>query len=367
MNVLYISSNFEYVQPQIMDALNRIEDIRAYLFSYDLRKQIKQKTLPEYGYYYALNNRIHGPFPYIYRLHKIKQEVIKHYKSYDINIMHANMGFRDGIICYMVWKKIHIPYIVSIRNTDLNAGFIWKIPYIKNYCFNVLQHSSYVICLSDSYKKQLLRKLPKKMRKEIELKIRIIPNGIDPYYLANQKRKESKNSEDIRNLLFVGRVSRLKNLEKVIDAVEILNTEGYSFNLDVVGEIIDKEYIALMNGKEYVHYHEKSPKEELIKYYRNSDIFVMPSHTETFGLVYVEAMSQGLPVIYTRGQGFDSEGRDGIIGFAVSDQDSREIADRILSIRKNYDIYSKNCSEMAKEYDWRHVAAKIVNLYRSSR
>ena len=70
--------------------------------------------------------------------------------------------------------------------------------------------------------------------------------------------------------------------------------------------------------------------ENFIKYFIESDIFVMPSRYETFGLVYVEALSQGLPVIYTRGQGFDGQIPDGEVGYSVKCNDVNEIAEKLF-------------------------------------
>jgi glycosyltransferase involved in cell wall biosynthesis len=59
------------------------------------------------------------------------------------------------------------------------------------------------------------------------------------------------------------------------------------------------------------------PKEKLLNNYRNSDIFIMPSYNETFGLVYIEAMSQGLPIIYTQNEGVDGYFKEGSVGYSV--------------------------------------------------
>ena len=80
-------------------------------------------------------------------------------------------------------------------------------------------------------------------------------------------------------------------------------------------------------------------KDELLKEYRLNDIFVMPSKTETFGLVYAEAMSQGMPIIYTKNQGFDGQFCEGYVGYHVKYNDYRYIAKKISRI---YSEYKKN-------------------------
>ncbi|HGK7332802.1 TPA: glycosyltransferase [Streptococcus suis] len=66
----------------------------------------------------------------------------------------------------------------------------------------------------------------------------------------------------------------------------------------------------------------------------------MPSFHESFGLVYAEAMSQGMPVIYTRGQGFDGQFEEGVVGFSVDCIDEVEISNKIISIVKGFKFLS---------------------------
>ena len=84
-------------------------------------------------------------------------------------------------------------------------------------------------------------------------------------------------------------------------------------------------------------------KELLLSQYRQNDIFILPSKKESFGLVYAEAMSQGLPVIYTKGQGFDGQYPEGEIGYHINPNDSMDIANKILLIVGNYNVISGNC------------------------
>ncbi|MGX8699596.1 MAG: glycosyltransferase family 4 protein, partial [bacterium] len=104
-------------------------------------------------------------------------------------------------------------------------------------------------------------------------------------------------------------------------------------------------------------------KEELIRYYREADLFALPSHKETFGLVYAEAMSQGLPVVYTRGQGFDGQFPDGAVGYAASDRDARELAEKLLLCAENRPRLSVNALEGAKRFNWDTTCASYVKMY----
>jgi glycosyltransferase involved in cell wall biosynthesis len=104
-------------------------------------------------------------------------------------------------------------------------------------------------------------------------------------------------------------------------------------------------------------------KEELLKYYRNANIFVMPSFTESFGLVYIEALSQATPVIYSENEGFDETFEDGYIGKAVNPSNVDDIASGISYIIENYNNIQKNCSNAIVTFAWNEIAKKYFKIY----
>ncbi len=92
----------------------------------------------------------------------------------------------------------------------------------------------------------------------------------------------------------------------------------------------------------------------------------MPSIHETFGLVYAEAMSQGLPVIYSKSQGFDGQFEDGTVGHVVNSLDHNDIAEKIIKIFYDYETKSKNCIELFHKFDWKTIACEYLSLYENS-
>ena len=146
-----------------------------------------------------------------------------------------------------------------------------------------------------------------------------------------------------------------------------LNDDGINATLDLIGEGPEKDSI-----KKYIE--ENVPgkvkllgfmdKTNIIDVYRNSDIFIMPSKFETFGLVYVEALTQGLHLIYTRGQGFDGYFEDGTIGYSVKYNDSDEIKNRIKDIVDGkIDNVSSYRDKILNDFDWKNVAEKYKKIY----
>ena len=91
----------------------------------------------------------------------------------------------------------------------------------------------------------------------------------------------------------------------------------------------------------------------------------MPSKKESFGLVYAEAMSQGLPVIYTENEGFDGQFKEGYIGYSVNPYSYKDVANAIESVIKNYSYLQKNTIKSIRKFTWDNIVQKYENIYKS--
>jgi glycosyltransferase involved in cell wall biosynthesis len=74
-------------------------------------------------------------------------------------------------------------------------------------------------------------------------------------------------------------------------------------------------------------------------------------------------MTQGLPVIYSKGQGFDRQFEEGTVGFHVESRNAEEIANRIEDIMSNYKTISGNCVRLSGSFNWSEIAREYENLY----
>lgn len=281
-------------------------------------------------------------------------------KTFDI--IHAHTLFSAGYTARRLYKKYGIPYIVAIRNTDKNVFFKHMI-HLRSVGIDIMHDAKNIIFLTDAYREGIIETYaPKRMRKELYNKSLVIPNGIDEFFLLNKgqvKKIDPRNPK----LIYIGEITANKNLELTIAAIDILREKQINAELIVVGPIVDEGYNKFLYHTSYIHYFEKGSKEDVMNYLRHSDIFVMPSHTETFGLVYAEAMSQGLPVLYTKGQGFDRQFPNGVVGFAVSDKNARELATRIEEVIHKYEQLSSSCIELVDRFNWRHISAQYHDIY----
>ncbi|MGM0567465.1 MAG: glycosyltransferase, partial [Bacteroidota bacterium] len=115
--------------------------------------------------------------------------------------------------------------------------------------------------------------------------------------------------------------------------------------------------------RDFVSIKEQMPKEKLIEEYRRADVFAMPSHSETFGLVYIEAMSQGLPVLYAKNEGIDKLFEDFTVGTAAEHDSPEDIAAKLLLIEQNKERLAKNALEQSIKFNWETVSEKYADVY----
>lgn len=279
------------------------------------------------------------------------------------DILHAHSLFTNGYVTMKLAEKYNKPYIVAVRNCDVN-NFFKKILILRPIGRNILNKASAVIFLSSTYRDFVIdRYVSKYKKKYIQEKSIVIPNGIDEFWLKNSGYSKKLTDPRIIRILYVGEITNNKNIEQSIKALELLEQDGFQVSFTVIGRIKNRAVFKRITQCKFLRYKNQMPKEELIKEYRNADIFLMPSKTEAFGLVYAEAMSQGLPVIYTRGQGFDGQFEIGKVGYAVAYNSTIEIKDAITKIIQNYEIMSQNCINGCKKFDWYNFTLKYQDVY----
>lgn len=301
-----------------------------------------------------------------YKQQKIFRDVQSQVDVASHDCIHAYTLFTDGNCARKLSKKYGIPYVVAVRNTDVN-DFFAKMLHLRDRGIDIMRDAKAIFFLSEAYRQEVFNKyVPHKYRESLFRKTYIIPNGIDAFWIHNCSKVYRKvdTTEEIK-LVYAGRIDRNKNILMTQKAMKLLQEAGYHVSLTVVGKIQDKrEYNRIVLDR-CTTCLPAMPKEKLIDVYRSSDIFVMPSITESFGLVYAEAMSQGLPVVYTQGQGFDGQFPEGTVGFHVLSGDARSVADGIRKVIERYTEISGNVAECAKKFQWASIAQEYDTIYRT--
>lgn len=280
------------------------------------------------------------------------------------DLCHATTLFSDGPLAYRLFQQFGIPYVVTVRNTDVNE-FMKVAPHTWPAGRRVLRHAAKIVFLSKAMQEKFCRSIVVRgMLPALRDKFVMQTNGIDDWWLSHVT---TEPAPDNHALLYVGRFNVNKNVERLIGAVESLSGEFPDIRLTLVGGRGGREKHVL----EAVRQHPERlqylgpiyDKEKLQTVYRQHTLFAMPSIFETFGLVYLEALSQNLPVVYTRGQGIDGL-LDKRVGERVNPLSQSDIARGIATILRNRLQYQAVSSLVNfPDYSWETIAQHYLKLY----
>lgn len=327
----------------------------------------QDKTLTEVTYFYSNIIKLYHRFLYHLKIKTIQKDIISKIDINQVSITHAHTLFSNGGSAYLLKKNFNIPYIVAIRNTDVNAFFKYMF-HLRKFGIEIMKNADAVIFISPAYKETVFKKyLPVHLHNEIQKKTFIIPNGISGHWLENNTKKKSFFKDGKIHLLFVGEMTANKNIPTIIKIAAKLNAI-IPTELKIVGVPKDesaKIFALIEKNKTIVKY--VAPiydKEILMHQFREADIFIMPSYTETFGLVYIEALSQGVPVIFTKGQGIDGYFEEGQVGYSMSPTEINRAVENILKIKDQIEELSENATNEAQQFSWDIISDKYFSLYK---
>jgi glycosyltransferase involved in cell wall biosynthesis len=295
------------------------------------------------------------------KIYSIFKDLKKQIDLSKIDILYPTTLFSDGAVAYKIFKKYGIPYVVAVRNTDVNT-FLRFRPDLIPLAYKILKNAKNIIFISEGLRKKFFESIYFVGKKDLyDNKTLVVSNGIDDYWLENLKLDNNikKNS-----LLFIGRFDYNKNAETVIKCLGKLRLDFPDIQLNLVGgggNNAKKIELLILKNKDWIRYHGFiSDKEKLRKIFSENKFFVMPSIFETFGLVYIEALSQGLPVLYTKNQGID-----GLFGREIGEStfpDEKSVKSALFSLMKRSDYkIGEVCFE---NYRWSNIARRYFELFK---
>lgn len=215
----------------------------------------------------------------------------------------------------------------------------------------------------------------------------VIPPGVDTCHFYPIPADEAKQfiglEPENRMILFVGRIEPLKGVDTLIKAMSHLGADLTSrscpVHLTIIGgepdvnaDEMTEEMARLqkmcddlcMGGT--VVFLGKRAQDTLPYYYSAAEVLAMPSLYESFGMVALEAMACGTPVIASEVGGLGYLVQDGVTGFTIPDSDPEMLSERLSCLLGDHELrreMGSRAAEYAKEYEWEKVAASIINLY----
>lgn len=219
-------------------------------------------------------------------------------------------------------------------------------------------------------------------------RVTILPCGVDHDLFKPGDREAARRTLDLgdeRLILFVGRIQQLKGIEVLLRATRILadrqaRGEAPPFRVIVVGgrptgERNDPEVRELhrlqrlaaeLQIDAHIHWAGAIEQTELPVYYRAADTTVVPSTYESFGLVALESMACGTPVVAAGVGGLLATVQDSQTGFLMAGREPADYADRVGLLLKDRELrqkFSAHAIERAAQFGWRRVAAQLLEVY----
>jgi len=282
------------------------------------------------------------------QLKKIKPNIV-HFQRVDINLF-----------TLFLIKIQRIPYVVWAQGSDVYFQSKVRRLTIKI----ILKNADAVIALTEDMKNHL--------KNIYSREIFIIPNGFElskfEYLSKDNYYTKFGFEKNTKIILYVGRFHPVKGLKYLIEAMKIIGDKEKRLVLIGYGE--EKDYlenlVKIFKLENCVTFIGKTPNDEVFRYMASSDVFVLPSLSEGFPIVVLEAMASGLPIIATKVRGVPEIFKDGQNGFLVEPRNPEQIAKKILLILNDEKLskrISKNNLREVKKYDWKIVIDYLENVY----
>lgn len=218
-------------------------------------------------------------------------------------------------------------------------------------------------------------------------RIVVIPPGVDLCHFYPIDVEEAKDFIGVlcpdRVLLFVGRVERLKGLDVLIRALAIMRQQGilerFPLCLTVIGGDPDanpeqmstemariKKLCRRYGLEDLVMFLGKRSQDTLPYYYSAAEVLVMPSHYESFGMVALEAMACGTPVVASQVGGLAFLVQDAVTGYTVPSGDPAALAERLTALISDDQLrlqMGEEAMRVARGYGWEKIAARMIAVY----
>ncbi|MEY8000379.1 glycosyltransferase [Clostridium sp. Mt-5] len=291
----------------------------------------------------------------------IKKTVSKLYKNFKFNVIHAHTAIPVGFSSMLLDKKYKVPFVVTIHGQDFQYT-IKKNNRCRKNVFKVLKGANKIITVSNKLRNVITQGY-------LLDKTVVINNGINPeeYIIDEQIELQGEYV-----MISVSALIKTKGIDLNIKALSKLVKKYPTIKYYIIGDGEEsknlKKLVETLNLNKNVIFLGKLPHSEVIKYMSSKcDVFSLPSWQEGFGIVYIEAMNSGIPVIGIKGQGIEDVIKDRKNGFLAKPHDVDDLAniiDYILSHKSEARKVGLNGENtVLSEFTWLRNAQKTIDIY----
>ncbi len=322
-----------------------------------VRDQIDQVEVSRTGLFALKNLSYSSPWYILTTLPFLFFKSKKIIKKENINLIHSQ-GFLSSFLGYLLNKFTGTKYIITVQRIEKNT-FLRRLVYRKaRACIGastaITDYFKEIGCQRD--------------------KIHIIPNGIDLSRFKNLDRTESRKMLGLRDefvVIAVARLEKVKGLKYLIKAIsEIKNPQ---IQLVLIGQGSERsnleKYTQELSITERVRFIGEVNNQEVPKYLKAADCFCLPSLKEGFGIVILEAMAVGVPVIASQVGGIPDIVQNEKNGLLVPAKASYAISKAILELQKTPTLtqtLTQNALQTLKNYNWDTITEQLYQLYQET-
>ena len=288
-------------------------------------------------------------------------------KSNKIDLLHVHYAIPHAYAAYMAKKMlfdigIEIPIVTTLHGTDITL--VGSHPFYRPAVTFSINHSDRVTAVSKSLKEDTLNLF------DIKKKIDVIPNFIDTEAIATKDKPCKRTLLAKKEEKILTHISNFRPLKRIVDVIDIF--KGINSKIDsklmMIGEGPEKRkairYVSDNKLKDKVLFLGNSNEIDKILCY--SDLFLLPSEKESFGLSALEAMAHGVPIISSNAGGIPEVNLNGKTGFISNIGDTDSMINNAISLLSNpqkHKLFKKQAQLQAKKFDLESVVDSYERIY----
>ena len=297
----------------------------------------------------------------------LSSKLVDMVKLHGIDLLHVHYAIPHAYAGYMAKKMleeegIFIPMVTTLHGTDITL--VGNHPFYKPAVTFSINNSDAVTSVSESLKEDTLRLF------DIKKEVHVVPNFIDLEKYNNPYSECQRDLIAHKDEKIITHISNLRVVKRIDNVIEIFNQilKKMPARLIIVGEGPEKKPSKKL-CKELGIYDNVSfvgNSHEVDKILCFSDLFLLPSEHESFGLVALEAMACGVPVISSNAGGLPEVNKQGVSGYLSNIGDVNEMSENALKILESPEIHAKfkkNAKEIAKNFETKNIVPLYEEVY----
>jgi len=308
-------------------------------------------------FFHKVNVPIYPLFEYPPYELALTTKIVELVDSNMIQILHVHYAIPHAYAAVsakkiLLSKGFSIPIITTLHGTDITL--LGKQPFVRSVINYAINESDLITTVSNNLKKETKKNF------DIKKDIQVIPNFFD-FNILNMK----KNKKSLEKKVFT-HISNFRPVKRVLDVINIFKNVNIKIDseLFMIGDGPEiknaKKLVDQYNLEDKVTFFGKS--NDIQRILSITDLFLLPSNSESFGLVALEAMAYSIPVITTNNGGITEVVDNNKNGFTFSVGDIKNMTKKCIELLSNptmYARFSKNAFNKSKEFDIK----KVLPLY----